>query len=1097
MPAEYSPQAISGAAGLPMDMTANCLETVHDGVHYAIIGHAGSTWRLGSLAPNWRERVAALPVSPAPEELAALQEDEIWLEPGQPPKRLAVMCGGLGADWPGMGRELYRNFSAARLAMRGLDRLSDWDLLGIMRERDREFIDLVRWQIPYLFLLEYGQWMHFVSLGLRPDMLCGHSLGELTALCLAGVYEPDSAWYLMDTRAEHIAELEARAGSETGMLAVHADENIIRNVIASWPSLSVSNRNTPRQFILGGPVSDLMTARKFLRRQRIPAMMLNIKLAFHNPGMRILRSLSLRRLNALEIHAPRIPIISNVSTELYPDDRRAICELIANLDENTVAWTECVQAMWKRDGIRDFLELGPSETLCGLVREIIPEARCIACDGAGKELLLMRRACARLFAAGHLSFDRIRQNRETGAIADVAAAGMGQPPDASFRPEEFDPEKFGIFISLLSEAAGVPAAELGLEKDLRYDLALRSSSFPMLFLALEKRLGVKAELESLLKISTVGDLAALFLGRRENIAAAGEKDSKAAFAARKKRKPLARMRITGQGEMPAAEFMASKDIARLREPGEKTALIALDDDLLPELFPAFSSIGASMLARDSARHKMGSFAAWPAHLSYFPAQAPFDPEKICGQLLERHAAEFPETIVLVLPPVSEKQAPAHETVEKCEMFLERHAPLARLIAVQRLIPADAGSGDAKQRLALPPLRTAPRTKNVFFPDSGERHIYELGDKIVLETALLRAEKQPVLYEAMDNCAGLKAPPEYFSVVFPADSCIAEAGFFAGRAQFSPYGWPELAAHGINASYSPAGGSNAWLPYSGVLLAMLEGAWHLCPWLQLVGFTDVNFSSPPDFPAGITRECRLEALAMPWLMHDGMPTRMCRVRMELEKLSPNGRRSGKHAFLAAGTCLLSGHPLTVPPCDEKVSCSASPDVGGNSLRVFYDCMGFSGRWRLLENCGFAEAAPEIDGNMAGRPTLRLVAEIAPDGGSIAPFAETGYSCFFHMFEALVQGCQLYLALAGRPHDADASAMRERLSHWRLWKAGYLRLPAPNAEKPGAGRACLKLVPVWEDEKLTRFDAQVLDDNGRILLEARHIEFERTTAAPEEG
>lgn len=60
-------------------------------------------------------------------------------------------------------------------------RAADWDVLALLDETDVEKIGLTRWQQPYLFLLEYAQWSHLASLGLRPSLICGHSLGELIA----------------------------------------------------------------------------------------------------------------------------------------------------------------------------------------------------------------------------------------------------------------------------------------------------------------------------------------------------------------------------------------------------------------------------------------------------------------------------------------------------------------------------------------------------------------------------------------------------------------------------------------------------------------------------------------------------------------------------------------------------------------------------------------------------------------------------------------------------------------------------------------------------------------------------------------------------
>jgi len=487
-------------------------ELALDGVRYAELQQSGETWRIGSLDPLWRQSLLTLGVQPDAQALAALEEQHIWMAPanreGAAP--LAVMCCGLGSVWPGMGRELYDSFPAARAAMDRLAALAEWDLLALMDETDQEKISLTRWQIPYLFLLEYAQWSQLVSLGLSPALLCGHSLGELIALCLAGVYDLDVAWYILDTRAIHMAELEEQATRDTGMMAVHAEAEVIARARETWPSLYVSNYNTPRQHILSGPREILLEARKSLRKQRIPAIMLNVSLAFHHPSMRILRDMSLRRLNGLEMHPPRVPMLSDITTEPYPQTQDAICRLIADLDENSVRWVECVQAMRQKHGIRHFLELGPQDTLCGLVSDIEPAAFCLTAGRKGHETAIMRQTCARLHALGHLSASAIRQQlqeRSQQHMPPVRPRPAQAVTEDTPATQSISPELMQSVMDILARACGRSWQELRPDMDLRYDLSLRSSRFPLLIQEAETTLGIHVDFEDLLQVSTVGDLA--------------------------------------------------------------------------------------------------------------------------------------------------------------------------------------------------------------------------------------------------------------------------------------------------------------------------------------------------------------------------------------------------------------------------------------------------------------------------------------------------------------------------------------------------------------------------------------------------------------
>ncbi|MDR1777761.1 MAG: acyltransferase domain-containing protein [Desulfovibrio sp.] len=489
-------------------------ELALDGVRYVDLSLKGGILRLGSVSARWREELPLL--RERPDDSRLLVERGLWAGRGNRPS-LAVLCCGLGSAWPHMGRELYDNFPAARAGMERIAAAADWDVLALLDEADPEKISHTRWQQPYLFLLEYGQWSQLTSLGLVPDMFCGHSLGELIALCLAGVYTPEVAWYILDTRAMHMAEMEERSTRENGMMAVHAGAEVIALARERWPALLVSNYNSPRQFILSGPREALTEARNYLRKQRVPAIVLNVSLAYHHPGMRILHDLSLRRLNGLPMNAPAVNVLSNVTADFYPPDQPSVCRLIAELDESPVRWTDCVRVMFEKLGIGHFLEIGPQDTLCGLVADNEERAVCLPVGRKGRETEQMRQVCARLYALGCLPRAAVREARRARSCPGSLAAqrhGAGQREERTQReaasPRIMDSRfaaRMGELARILAAAAACPPESIGSETDLRYDLALRSSRFPALLQEIERECGVRLRFENLLGVTCVGDLA--------------------------------------------------------------------------------------------------------------------------------------------------------------------------------------------------------------------------------------------------------------------------------------------------------------------------------------------------------------------------------------------------------------------------------------------------------------------------------------------------------------------------------------------------------------------------------------------------------------
>ncbi|SCM72055.1 acyltransferase domain-containing protein [Desulfovibrio sp. 86] len=627
-PALWQPGALTSGAGLssvasPAGTTESDglpEELILDGVRYANLPQDGLMWRMGGTNPLWRQELLALPHNPDAADLARLEGRGVWLSPEVEAPPLAVMCCGLGSVWPGMGRELYDNFPVARAAMDRIAAVADWDVLGLMDEKDIEKVSLTRWQSPYLFMLEFAQWSILSSLGLRPTLFCGHSLGELIALCLSGFYDPEVAWYIIDTRAVHMSELESAATRETGMMAVHASAEIIDETRATWPALYVSNYNSPQQFILSGPREILMEARKSLRKRRIPAIMLNVSLAFHHPSMRMLRDLALRRLNALEMHAPLHPTMSCITTNFYPHDQPSICRHIADLDENSVRWTECVHTAWRRHGIRHFLEMGPQDTLCGLAKDNEPRAFCLTAGRKGKEVEGMRQTCARLYALGHLSkkaisarIADIRQGKDAvvaahmplpycglvpvnspdggpdcgpdcgtacptaapeatpiPAVVTAAAPAAAPTPDgapvsakpASSTDSVSSAAALRVVLDVLARASGRPVEDMRPDLDLRYDLALRSSRFPRIIQEVEKALDITVNFEDLLQVSTVGDLARI-------LGASGLGEAKKSDTSEAVRQAEARQKALVRACAPLCRFTPLQRTTQ-SESGEKT-----------------------------------------------------------------------------------------------------------------------------------------------------------------------------------------------------------------------------------------------------------------------------------------------------------------------------------------------------------------------------------------------------------------------------------------------------------------------------------------------------------------------------------------------
>ncbi len=508
-----STNAVSMGAGQEQE---NFIESQHveNGVRLISLSHAGELWRIGSITPSWRNYITNIGKNPDNATLKDLRKQGIWLEKKQDKPRIATITGGQGSVFAHMGRELYDNIPAVRAAMERIAAVSDWDILALLDETDKKKLMRTRWQAPYIFFVSYAQAYYLETLGYKADIVVGHSLGELIALCLAGVYSPEDAWGIINKHSKIIDDMEQEGNHDSGMMAVHAPYDVIKQVLEDFPNFYVSSYNSPTQYILSGTRSDLEKACAKLKEQKIMVGLLNISMAFHHPGLRTIRKISIDSLMEFTIQAGHTPVLSNVTADLYPNDKESICEYIADLDESPVRWVDCVNRVYNDYSVRHFVELGPTATLSRLISEIQPTAHRISVGRKGKEVEAMRRAVAELYSLGHI------KGPSTYVVPDnfVPKRKKIAKDQSDAKCLETKTENTANYVEdiipLLVRVTGFESHQLSAHMDLRYDLAMRSSRFPVVINEIEKTFNVKVNFEDFIDVATIADLAKVVANAR-------------------------------------------------------------------------------------------------------------------------------------------------------------------------------------------------------------------------------------------------------------------------------------------------------------------------------------------------------------------------------------------------------------------------------------------------------------------------------------------------------------------------------------------------------------------------------------------------------
>lgn len=207
--------------------------------------------------------------------------------------------------------------------------------------------------------------------GLRPDAVCGHSIGELTAAAVAGVLTPDEAVELAAARGAAMAAAAAQA--PTGLAAVLGGDDADVRQAAADLGLDVATVNVAGQLVLGGPV-DALDALAAAPPARARVRRLDVAGAFHTRAMQPAVEELRRRVDALVPGTPTCPVVANADGAWVTDGREVLDRLVGQLT-GAVRFDLCLAALAEATTV---VELAPGGVLAGLAKRALPDARIVA-----------------------------------------------------------------------------------------------------------------------------------------------------------------------------------------------------------------------------------------------------------------------------------------------------------------------------------------------------------------------------------------------------------------------------------------------------------------------------------------------------------------------------------------------------------------------------------------------------------------------------------------------------------------------------------------------------------------------------------------------
>lgn len=282
--------------------------------------------------------------------------------------QVAFVFAGQGAQYPGMGRELYESSSAARAVFDRAEEIRPGTLDMCFSGTSEELTKTINTQ-PCLFAMDWACAAAAVEAGAQPSMCAGFSLGEVAAAGFAGAMDFDQAFRFVIRRAEEMQACAEKVQGAMGAvlrLTSAQVEDICREFEGgAYPV----NYNCPGQTVVAcrAEIFDALAARVAAEKGRM--MRLKVGGAFHTPWMESASRALAEYLAGQRLKKPDLPLYANLDARPYGENA---AELLSRQVCNPVRWQQTIENMADADL---FVELGAGKTLSGLIKKTLPQAR--------------------------------------------------------------------------------------------------------------------------------------------------------------------------------------------------------------------------------------------------------------------------------------------------------------------------------------------------------------------------------------------------------------------------------------------------------------------------------------------------------------------------------------------------------------------------------------------------------------------------------------------------------------------------------------------------------------------------------------------------